>query len=1301
MKKVFILFFFLYFQYSNSQHSLFNELFTAFDSFNQPQLNEILNNTDESQIPKKTKQDSILFSIYSVIKFSNTDLNTLRSDEWFENEYRRNLNFLIKNNSENFLPYFFNHYAAIFSFDKKYYKYCRLFTDNSIEIEKKGLNKSHVLSSTNLFDAYNFRDILRSVYDDNYKYEDLIALIKHYENNKSQLTYISNELLFKKYYKAAEREDISDSLRFTYFKETFEYGKKIEKLPNLYDYRSLLSLLRSLSKKTNSYEVLNHVNTNCNNLFSKTNYLINACYINNYDKNSFYALESYVKGCLSDNTIFNKDEIFDITMTLWGFSIKVGKEMLNIKRKDSDYILWSRVYKLYYQFILKYGELSRRYEIVKDIISFIKNHGQEIDGFELEKLKKEKHDMIYNLLVNNQEDFKLNPYDFIEFFKYRTAYIYYPNWTEIEMDTDFLKLFDYYKKNISYEDLVKTLKLYLPIVQSIMDYSYKKIDKTTEFNSELSFIKRQLNDNISNIDIDLRIELAKLEELPYFTQKIKELEASKDINIDKHNLLTSKILYKKATLTQTKEDHSEFYNHYIDHIDAFEFQELFNYAIGTAIDFKFNYGFVELSNQLLTIYNGDYKNRNNSEKLTFELIAGFYYKYLDRKNLAINFFLSARANDYHWNDESYDYNSLTRDNTLCFEIFDIYLKQNNLEKAYDYYNNYLESYNFLVDTFSESESKTVKIDPNSFYELERKALDMKRRLLLTENKYVESEKVIDTMILLENEKPYYGKFNLSMLKYGSQVSQNKWNNDVFLSKLDSIYSANNVSYDDQYFGYKKQFGVISMEILEIALAKLKAELNKVEIIKKLSYENQVYLMLDLGNKMNQLEHDFFLVTNNSSKALEQLIDYKLKIDDLDRYNTGLLNMNNSETQTYFDLLNKRFVEKDFDKLSLIINEFDVFQQKQKIGLSTNSIETISLTNFQEKLKQNQAYIRFTKLNDDDYFAYLIGLNFVEIISLEKSGFNKIADYYTSKITNKEEDTYSYNLLLRPILDALPETVNELFIKNEGIYNNINVEALWDPQNKTYLFDKFKISIIERPSAIFKLNELTSLKTAFLFGNPNFYEERDSLTYNNSTIRSGINPLPYTEREVNTLNTILKNNGIDTITTNMESSTEEAIYSNSVSDIIHIATHGFFIEGSQTDRFNWGLLASGAKNSIQNDFKKEYRNDGIIFGSEIILKNFTKTELVVLSACETGYGTSGFFGGENLANTFLRAGAKNVISTLWPIDDAITKEFMTVFYSELMYSKNINLSLLKAKQTIKDRYSHPFYWAPFIVVQNKI
>ena len=325
----------------------------------------------------------------------------------------------------------------------------------------------------------------------------------------------------------------------------------------------------------------------------------------------------------------------------------------------------------------------------------------------------------------------------------------------------------------------------------------------------------------------------------------------------------------------------------------------------------------------------------------------------------------------------------------------------------------------------------------------------------------------------------------------------------------------------------------------------------------------------------------------------------------------------------------------------------------------------------------------------------------EIIKISESDLTKLIDFYTSRITNNLEDIYSYKLLFKPIADKLPTTVTELFIKNEGLFTNVNLEALWNPEKNKFLFDIYTINYVERPSAIFKIDTLTNFESAFLFGNPDFSNGSNSSEIVNSKVRAGLNPLPYTEKEINTLNTLLSNQGIQTITTNLETSTEAALYANTKSSIIHLATHGFFIDGNKFDRFNWGLLAANSKNSLQNDFKKVVRNDGIIFGSEIIKKNFTQTELVVLSACETGFGNSTFFGGENLANSFLRAGAKNIISTLWPVDDQITQQFMSEFYSELLKNKNINLALRIAKQKIKNQYSNPNYLAPFVLIQNKI
>jgi len=575
---------------------------------------------------------------------------------------------------------------------------------------------------------------------------------------------------------------------------------------------------------------------------------------------------------------------------------------------------------------------------------------------------------------------------------------------------------------------------------------------------------------------------------------------------------------------------------------------------------------------------------------------------------------------------------------------------------------------------------------------------MKRRLFSSESKHEESELVINEMIVLEEDKYFYGKFNLLMKKFETQMSYNKYSNNVFLNKLDSLYNAYNVEFDSQYYRNKKYLGEFTPQYLDSKLVELKSELNNVNLINELSYENQVNLLIKMGVKMSVIENEVYSHSTDI-KQINEVLNYKLKVDDLDRYNTMLLNVSEENSDMYFKLLNKRFDEKNYDQLQLIKNEFDLFQQNIKTDFKKTT--EIELESFQYKLQSYQAYIRYSKLNDTTFVAHLITKDQAEIIKISESDLTKLIDFYTSRITNNLEDIYSYKLLFKPIADKLPTTVTELFIKNEGLFTNVNLEALWNPEKNKFLFDIYTINYVERPSAIFKIDTLTNFESAFLFGNPDFSNGSNSSEIVNSKVRAGLNPLPYTEKEINTLNTLLSNQGIQTITTNLETSTEAALYANTKSSIIHLATHGFFIDGNKFDRFNWGLLAANSKNSLQNDFKKVVRNDGIIFGSEIIKKNFTQTELVVLSACETGFGNSTFFGGENLANSFLRAGAKNIISTLWPVDDQITQQFMSEFYSELLKNKNINLALRIAKQKIKDQYSNPNYWAPFVLIQNTI
>jgi CHAT domain-containing protein len=145
-------------------------------------------------------------------------------------------------------------------------------------------------------------------------------------------------------------------------------------------------------------------------------------------------------------------------------------------------------------------------------------------------------------------------------------------------------------------------------------------------------------------------------------------------------------------------------------------------------------------------------------------------------------------------------------------------------------------------------------------------------------------------------------------------------------------------------------------------------------------------------------------------------------------------------------------------------------------------------------------------------------------------------------------------------------------------------------------------------------------------------------------------------------------------------------------ILHLATHGFFLPETDPERgsgdavsqeksrkgklenpmLRSGLVLSGAQNTLSGWAHGEVpatENDGIVTAEEVGGLRLEGTELVVLSACETGSGEArageGVMG---LRRGFVQAGARNLVMTLWPISDATTVQIMFDFYDAVF--KNI-------------------------------
>ncbi|HEV7396824.1 MAG TPA: CHAT domain-containing tetratricopeptide repeat protein [Pyrinomonadaceae bacterium] len=299
-------------------------------------------------------------------------------------------------------------------------------------------------------------------------------------------------------------------------------------------------------------------------------------------------------------------------------------------------------------------------------------------------------------------------------------------------------------------------------------------------------------------------------------------------------------------------------------------------------------------------------------------------------------------------------------------------------------------------------------------------------------------------------------------------------------------------------------------------------------------------------------------------------------------------------------------------------------------------------------------------------------------------------------------------LMQPVRKLLG-TDRQILISPDGALSLIPFAALVDENNR-FLVEHYTFSYLTSGRDLLRMGPHSSgSEGPMVFANPLFEhgistvavkEQAENLgTGLRSAGFSGhFDALEGSESEAREVSAVLPGAQLFT----GEQATESAIKNLKGPSILHIATHGFFL-GRSGERANGPaenpLLRSGLALTGANQLNGGNGDDGILTALEVSGLDLHGTQLVVLSACETGLGQiqngEGVYG---LRRALVLAGSESQIISLWKVDDEATRELMVHYYKLLESDQGRAASVREVQLQMLhgNDYKHPFYWAGFIL-----
>jgi CHAT domain-containing protein/Tfp pilus assembly protein PilF len=357
-----------------------------------------------------------------------------------------------------------------------------------------------------------------------------------------------------------------------------------------------------------------------------------------------------------------------------------------------------------------------------------------------------------------------------------------------------------------------------------------------------------------------------------------------------------------------------------------------------------------------------------------------------------------------------------------------------------------------------------------------------------------------------------------------------------------------------------------------------------------------------------------------------------------------------------------------------------------------NVVTPSIRNLQGKLSNQTAIISyFVDEKNNRLYIFTISSKKFKVSSspLPKEFDRSLNGLRNSLVFNDLETYKAATEKLSPVLvpKKIPASVSELVILPTGRLSIIPFEVLFLSKLKK------EISFADFPYLLKKYNVRYEFSAALILQKSKNETNAENSVFLCAPVtfeKDGLVELPGTESEVNEISRLFLSRNFKSTVLTRQQADEKKVKDGSLKtfNYLHFATHGI------VDETNPDLSRIYLHTSSESE-------DGNLYSGEIYNMELN-ANLVTLSACQTGLGKiSKGEGVIGLSRALVYAGSKNVIVSFWSVADLSTESLMKIFYRQVLSSpaQNFGSSLRQAKLQLilEDKYSSPYYWAPFILI----